>query len=186
MPLQATYDCRTALHLAAIHGKLLAVSFLLSISADPTRKDRWGFTPLDYAIRGNHLLCAKLLRGQGGELGDNRSTQAATGLRTLDAQHTFAAVREAISEMQRKVETAAKLQPPFYETDCQVVEERRCSAVLCLPGVPGRQSRLQGLGVRWRPHFGQFGPLTHATFDIFDVPCSSGPWGEGQQGFQQH
>lgn len=40
------YDERYALHLASAEGRVLAVSFLLGISADPNVKDRWQGTPM--------------------------------------------------------------------------------------------------------------------------------------------
>ena len=43
---------RCPLHFAAMEARLLAVSFLLGIAADPDVKDRWGYTPIDLAIRG--------------------------------------------------------------------------------------------------------------------------------------
>ncbi len=54
---------RYPLHLAAAEARILVVSFLLGISANPNCKDRWGGTPLDDALRGGtpyHLYCAKV------------------------------------------------------------------------------------------------------------------------------
>ena len=68
------YDFRYPLHLAAAEGRILAVSFLLGISSDPTCQDRWGSTPMDDAFRGGtlyHVYCAKLIQGWGGELSAN-------------------------------------------------------------------------------------------------------------------
>jgi ankyrin repeat protein len=48
-------DKRNALHRAAMNGRLLAVSFLLGIAADPNRKDRWGNTALDLALLDDNL-----------------------------------------------------------------------------------------------------------------------------------
>jgi hypothetical protein len=61
--LLGDYDFRYPLHLAAAEARVLVVSFLLSISADPNCTDRWGGTPLDDALRGGtpyHLYCAKV------------------------------------------------------------------------------------------------------------------------------
>ncbi len=49
------FDCRGALHRAALNARLLAVSYLLGIAADPNAKDRWGYTPLDLALQGGTL-----------------------------------------------------------------------------------------------------------------------------------
>ena len=46
------FDLRCPLHFAAIEARLLAVSFLLGIAANPDVQDRWGFTPIDLALRG--------------------------------------------------------------------------------------------------------------------------------------
>ena len=46
------FDQRGALHRAAMNARLLAVSYLLGIAADPNAKDRYGFTPLDLALKG--------------------------------------------------------------------------------------------------------------------------------------
>jgi glutaminase len=43
------------MHLAAAEARILAVSYLLGISADPSILDRWGNTPLDEALRGGTL-----------------------------------------------------------------------------------------------------------------------------------
>ena len=43
---------RRPLHFAAMEARLLAVSFLLGIAADPDVKDRWGNTAIDLALRG--------------------------------------------------------------------------------------------------------------------------------------
>ena len=49
------YDTRCPLHLAASEARILAVSYLLGISADPSIEDRWKNTPLDEALRGGTL-----------------------------------------------------------------------------------------------------------------------------------
>jgi len=65
------------MHLAGAEGRLLAVSYLLGVSANPNGKDRWGGTPMDDCVRGGtqrHLQCAKLLQCLGGRLGTLVST----------------------------------------------------------------------------------------------------------------
>ena len=43
------------MHLAAAEARILAISYLLGMSADPNVLDRWGNTPLDEALRGGTL-----------------------------------------------------------------------------------------------------------------------------------
>ena len=72
------YDDRFPLHLASAEACVLAVSFLLGVSADPNSRDRWGGTPLDDTLRGGtlyHRYCAKLLQAWGGELGTYNNTK---------------------------------------------------------------------------------------------------------------
>ena len=60
-----------SLAVAAAEGRVLAVSFLLGISADPNTLDRWQGSPMDDALQGGtlyHMYCAKLLQAWGGEL----------------------------------------------------------------------------------------------------------------------
>eukprot|EP00736_Rhodelphis_marinus_P010665 Rmarinus@m.2341 len=55
------YDKRSALHFAAASGNIGAVHILLQSNANEKLKDRWGLTPLDYALRNEYYVCAKLL-----------------------------------------------------------------------------------------------------------------------------
>eukprot|EP00873_Tetraselmis_striata_P000688 jgi/Tetstr1/420952/TSEL_012012.t1 len=48
------YDSRYALHLAASKGRLRAISYLISICADPNVKDRWDNTPVEDALKNGH------------------------------------------------------------------------------------------------------------------------------------
>lgn len=55
MSVNATdYDKRSALHLAAVEGKLEVVELLLAARAEVANTDRWGHTALDEATRGGH------------------------------------------------------------------------------------------------------------------------------------
>ena len=47
---------RCPMHLAAASGRLLAVSYLLGVSANPNTRDRWGGTPMDDCVRGRYEL----------------------------------------------------------------------------------------------------------------------------------
>ena len=66
---QGDYDQRTPLHLAASEGHFELILFLLDRDIDANPRDRWGGTPLDDAIRGNHRGAADLLVSRGGECG---------------------------------------------------------------------------------------------------------------------
>ena len=76
------------MHLAAAEGRLLAVSYLLGVSANPNTKDRWGGTPMDDCVRGGtqrHLQCAKLLQCLGGKFGTfARTAEGHEALSILD------------------------------------------------------------------------------------------------------
>ncbi|CAE7369488.1 SKOR [Symbiodinium pilosum] len=83
----ADYDSRTALHLAATEGQLLAVSFLLGTArANSSPQDRWLSTPLQDAIRAGHVHCARLLAFAGAALGDSATDEDRQELRELYAE----------------------------------------------------------------------------------------------------
>ena len=55
------YDGRTAMHLAACNNKLDVLKFLLSHGGKLSPRDRYGFTPLDDAMRYNNKKAIELL-----------------------------------------------------------------------------------------------------------------------------
>jgi hypothetical protein len=55
-PNVCDYDGRRPMHMAASEGRILVVSYLLGISADPNLTDRWGNTPLDESLKGSTLF----------------------------------------------------------------------------------------------------------------------------------
>ena len=63
------YDERTALHIAAANGQMPMVKMLMEFKANVNAKDRWGSTPMDDALAGNHSEVASLLREKGGVQG---------------------------------------------------------------------------------------------------------------------
>jgi ankyrin repeat protein len=83
------YDQRCPMHLAAAEGRLLAVSYLIGVSANPNATDRWGGRPMDDCVRGGtqrHLQCAKLLQCFGGKLGSLQGTpEGSEALAKIDA-----------------------------------------------------------------------------------------------------
>ena len=96
------YDDRLALHLASAEGRVMAVSFLLGISSDPNRRDRWGGTPMDDCVRGDtlyHKYCAKLLQGWGGELGTFKGTPQGDSFWHDLENVSIASIREVIRKL---------------------------------------------------------------------------------------
>lgn len=63
------YDMRSPMHLAAAEGHEDAVKFLLECGVDPNRPDRWGGTPLEDAINGNHESVISILKSHDAVLG---------------------------------------------------------------------------------------------------------------------
>ena len=61
---------RSPMHLAAAEGHEHAVKFLLECGVDPNRPDRWGGTPLEDAINGNHESVVSLLKSHDAVLGE--------------------------------------------------------------------------------------------------------------------
>ena len=59
------YDRRSALHLAASHGQIQAVEFLLANGVDISYQDRWSRNALDYAVQGGHDTVQADLRRAG-------------------------------------------------------------------------------------------------------------------------
>jgi ankyrin repeat protein len=52
-------DSRRALHVAAAEGKIEIVKCLLNSGANVNVEDRWGSTPLDDAVLGQHSTLIK-------------------------------------------------------------------------------------------------------------------------------
>lgn len=63
---QADYDGRTPLHLAASEGRIDIVKYLISFGIkNMSPVDRWQNTPLDDAVRHNHVEIKQLLEKHG-------------------------------------------------------------------------------------------------------------------------
>ena len=67
-PNLGDYDRRYALHVAAAEGHEKIVEYLLFAQADPNCKDRWGGTPLQDALAGQHIGTAHILKSKGAEV----------------------------------------------------------------------------------------------------------------------
>eukprot|EP00959_Pyramimonas_sp_CCMP1952_P335435 7023210-Pyramimonas_sp.AAC.1 len=63
------YDGRSALMLACAEGHVPTVFYLLYAGAIPNKRDRWGGTALNDAVRAGSSLACHLLKAFGGELG---------------------------------------------------------------------------------------------------------------------
>lgn len=89
------YDRRTPLHLAAAEGCYAVVQWLLyDVDAQPNPVDRFGRTPLEDAVRGDHGEVVKLLvaagakvRSTSGALIDLQTTQASRYAGSMDAAY---------------------------------------------------------------------------------------------------
>ena len=75
-PTIGDYDKRTALHVSAAEGHEKIVEFLLFSQADPNCKDRWGGTPLQDALSGQHLSTAHVLKGKGAQVPNDFGAEA--------------------------------------------------------------------------------------------------------------
>ncbi|CAI4223613.1 unnamed protein product [Auanema sp. JU1783] len=62
------YNLRTALHVAASHGNIDAVKYLLSIGVNVHTKDMFGYNPLVCAVKAKALPCVHVLRKAGASI----------------------------------------------------------------------------------------------------------------------
>lgn len=65
----ADYDMRTPMHVTASEGHLNVAEYLVEKGALINVRDRWGHTPLDDAIRGDHDAVIEFLQEHGAEQG---------------------------------------------------------------------------------------------------------------------
>lgn len=84
------FDKRTGLHLATTHGRVDLVEFILRKEANVLAKDRWGFTPMDLAVKGGHQPVVDFLRAHSvsviqtaAEAGDIEDGDYGLGIRLL-------------------------------------------------------------------------------------------------------
>jgi hypothetical protein len=70
------YDCRTALHVAALEGHLNDVQYLLLMGASVRRTNRWGGSPLNNAHCHRHVEVARYLGARGASTGSLNANDA--------------------------------------------------------------------------------------------------------------
>lgn len=75
-PNSQDYHGRTALHLAASHGRLAVVQYLLELKVDVNPIDSWGNTPLDDAQREKQASIVSLLAEHGAKSGTQLNAKA--------------------------------------------------------------------------------------------------------------
>jgi ankyrin repeat protein len=75
-PNGGDYDKRTAIHVASAEGHEKVVEFLLLAQANPNCADRWGGTPLQDALSGQHIETAHILKAKGAIVSDNFGASA--------------------------------------------------------------------------------------------------------------
>lgn len=83
----ADYDLRTPLHVAASDGSVGVTNWLIEQGVDLNPADRWGMTPLEGAVFGNHQDIIAMLQHAGGKIRD-RETGALT---RIEESHVAAA-----------------------------------------------------------------------------------------------
>lgn len=94
-----------SLAVAAAEGRVLAVAFLLGVSADPNTLDRWQGSPMDDALYGGtlyHKYCGKLLQAWGGELARYQNSDEGEGfleeLQTISMKTVRALISKLIAQ----------------------------------------------------------------------------------------
>jgi hypothetical protein len=111
------YDSRYALHLAANKGRLRAISYLVSICADPNVKDRWGSTPVEDALRNGHVHCARLLAAFGGAPGPRSTPDVVGQYQEILHSVSMEDVREQLKLSIDKVRSARSFPVSFIPAD---------------------------------------------------------------------
>jgi hypothetical protein len=69
----ADYDLRTPLHVAASDGSVGVTNWLIEQGVDLNPADRWGMTPLEGAVFGNHQDIIAMLQHAGGKIRDRET-----------------------------------------------------------------------------------------------------------------
>ena len=71
----ADYDKRTPLHVAASDGSVMVTNWLIEQKVHVNPLDRWGSTPLEGAVFGNHQDIVAMLQKAGGLIKDRSTGQ---------------------------------------------------------------------------------------------------------------
>jgi len=125
------FDHRGALHRSALNARLLAVSYLLGIAADPNAKDRWGYTPLDLALQGGtlyHMYCGQLIHSLGGSLGMLAGTDKGKRLLEELKCHSMHEIRALIDSL---IEKRYDVKKPIALSDQDILKNREvCSQLV--------------------------------------------------------
>lgn len=88
----ADYDNRTPLHVAASEGSFAVADWLVKSGVQINPVDRWGSTPLESAVYGNHVDLVKMLAKNGAKIKDRVSGT----LLPLEESHLSGAVRTSL------------------------------------------------------------------------------------------
>jgi len=87
---QGDYDSRTALHLVAAEGQVLALNYLVNTArAMHSPVDRWKATPLQDAFAGGHDLCVQILMSVGADVGPSADDALRARVAKLSADLGF-------------------------------------------------------------------------------------------------
>ncbi|CAE7532455.1 SKOR, partial [Symbiodinium pilosum] len=93
-PNLGDYDNRTALHLASSNGHLETITKMLEFpTLDLSPLDRFGQTPLDDAIRHEHVAVQRLLKSEGAQMG---KVEFGVALCEAASQNDHAKIRQMI------------------------------------------------------------------------------------------
>eukprot|EP00164_Ancoracysta_twista_P003815 GFYU01005112.1.p1 GENE.GFYU01005112.1~~GFYU01005112.1.p1 ORF type:complete len:584 (-),score=219.80 GFYU01005112.1:42-1562(-) len=118
------YDGRTAIHLAASNGHVVAVNYLLALGCDINPIDRYGGTPLADAVRHNHPVVRILLEKFGAKGEDDPTIQKLfKEKRQQEVQDLMAAKRKALESKAKEAKGEDNEDNDEYEAEYQKAVE---------------------------------------------------------------
>lgn len=138
-PRSQDNDKRTPLHLCTSHGNLLAVNYLLHLGVDVNAEDRWGKTPLVYALRRRLSTIAKLIESSGGRVHKDHDVSS-------DWQQTLSEA-PPVNEVRRQMRTVRLLsatvgEVPGLADDIQAGRIAHFSNVVLISHLPTIRSSI--------------------------------------------